>query len=255
MSDSQRPHGLQPTRLLHPRDSPGKSTGVGATVFSEASGYRGGGPPLPMGQWVLGLAAVSGAPLVLLSIRCSEKSAALPVLSSNSPQCSPTVWHWQATVHRVTQSQTQLKRPHNGSSGPLITSVFLSFLLSYQQVSIWGQFYPSEEFLDICGSIFGCQMTGEDSHLSLGARVVNVLLYVGQSCKIIKTASLSICQDCLHSEALAVTSKALPRVLSLQVQQEAKQDAGSPGQVNLPPSSDECLGISRHLPGPQSPHL
>ena len=26
---TQRPHGLQPTRLLHPWDSPGKSTGVG----------------------------------------------------------------------------------------------------------------------------------------------------------------------------------------------------------------------------------
>ena len=29
MSDSSRPHGLQPTRLLCPRDFPGKSTGVG----------------------------------------------------------------------------------------------------------------------------------------------------------------------------------------------------------------------------------
>ena len=29
MSDSLRPHGLQPTRLLHPGDFPGKSTGVG----------------------------------------------------------------------------------------------------------------------------------------------------------------------------------------------------------------------------------
>ena len=29
VSDSQRPHGLQPTRLLRPWDSPGKSTGVG----------------------------------------------------------------------------------------------------------------------------------------------------------------------------------------------------------------------------------
>ena len=29
MSDSSQPHGLQPTRLLHPRDFPGKSTGVG----------------------------------------------------------------------------------------------------------------------------------------------------------------------------------------------------------------------------------
>ena len=28
MSDSKRPHGLQPTRLLRPWDSPGKSTGV-----------------------------------------------------------------------------------------------------------------------------------------------------------------------------------------------------------------------------------
>ena len=28
MSDSSRPHGLQPTRLLHPWDFPGKSSGV-----------------------------------------------------------------------------------------------------------------------------------------------------------------------------------------------------------------------------------
>ena len=34
MSDSLRPHGLWPTRLLHPWDSPGKSTGVG-TIRSE----------------------------------------------------------------------------------------------------------------------------------------------------------------------------------------------------------------------------
>ena len=29
MSEPQRPHGLQPTRLLHPWDFPGRSTGVG----------------------------------------------------------------------------------------------------------------------------------------------------------------------------------------------------------------------------------
>ena len=29
VSDSSRPHGLQPTRILHPWDFPGKSTGVG----------------------------------------------------------------------------------------------------------------------------------------------------------------------------------------------------------------------------------
>ena len=30
VSDSSRPHGLQPTRLLHPQDFPGKCTGVGS---------------------------------------------------------------------------------------------------------------------------------------------------------------------------------------------------------------------------------
>ena len=34
VSDSLQPHGLQPTRLLHPWDFPGKSTGVGAIAFS-----------------------------------------------------------------------------------------------------------------------------------------------------------------------------------------------------------------------------
>ena len=34
VSDSSRPHGLQPTRLLCPWEFPGKSTGVGATAFS-----------------------------------------------------------------------------------------------------------------------------------------------------------------------------------------------------------------------------
>ena len=32
VSDSLRPHGLQPTRLLRPWDSPGKSTGVGCHI-------------------------------------------------------------------------------------------------------------------------------------------------------------------------------------------------------------------------------
>ena len=33
ISDSYRPHGLQPTRLPHPWDSPGKNTGVGCHFF------------------------------------------------------------------------------------------------------------------------------------------------------------------------------------------------------------------------------
>ena len=37
MSDSQRPHGLQPTRLLCPWDFPGKSTGVGCPCLLQST--------------------------------------------------------------------------------------------------------------------------------------------------------------------------------------------------------------------------
>ena len=33
LPNSVRPHGLQPARLLHPGDSPGKNTGVGGHVL------------------------------------------------------------------------------------------------------------------------------------------------------------------------------------------------------------------------------
>ena len=39
MSDSLRPHGLQPTRLLCPWDFPGKSTGVGCHCLLQKSRY------------------------------------------------------------------------------------------------------------------------------------------------------------------------------------------------------------------------
>ena len=39
VSDSQRPHGLQPTRLLHPWDFPGKSTGVGCHCLLQQRPY------------------------------------------------------------------------------------------------------------------------------------------------------------------------------------------------------------------------
>ena len=48
VSDSSRPHGLQPTRFLRPWDFPGKSTGVGChclllpiSFYFKASGFHG----------------------------------------------------------------------------------------------------------------------------------------------------------------------------------------------------------------------
>ena len=40
MSDSSRPHRLQPTRLLCPWDSPGKSTGIGCHCLLQFSSYH-----------------------------------------------------------------------------------------------------------------------------------------------------------------------------------------------------------------------
>jgi len=45
MSDPSQPHGLQPTRLLHPWDFPGKSTEVGryvgeTTLIAEKRGIK-----------------------------------------------------------------------------------------------------------------------------------------------------------------------------------------------------------------------
>ena len=39
VSDSSRPHGLQPTRLLRPWDFPGKSTGVGCHCLLQNKAY------------------------------------------------------------------------------------------------------------------------------------------------------------------------------------------------------------------------
>ena len=40
MSDSLRPHGAQPTRLLSPWNSPGKNTGVGCHFLLPLKGHR-----------------------------------------------------------------------------------------------------------------------------------------------------------------------------------------------------------------------
>ena len=41
VSDSQQPHGLQPTRLLRPWDPPGKSTGVGCHFLVQCMKVKG----------------------------------------------------------------------------------------------------------------------------------------------------------------------------------------------------------------------
>ena len=62
MSDSSRPHGLQPTRLLRPWDFPGKSTGVGCHCLLRAEGY----PPTHLQSYAKEAGTSSGTPQGLM---------------------------------------------------------------------------------------------------------------------------------------------------------------------------------------------
>ena len=67
VSDPQRPHGLQPSRLLCPWDSPGKNTGVGCYAFLQrVFPTQGSNPGLPYCRWILYHLSQQGSPLSAL---------------------------------------------------------------------------------------------------------------------------------------------------------------------------------------------
>ena len=72
MSDSSQPHGLQPTRLLHPWDFPGKSTGVGCHCLL---------PSTP--EWVLFLIFKKNLFLIVLDI-CGSQAFFIVVVRGHS---------------------------------------------------------------------------------------------------------------------------------------------------------------------------
>ena len=59
-SDSLRPHGLQPTRLLCPWDSPGKNTGVGCHALLQGILPTQGSNPHLHCRWILYLLSHQG---------------------------------------------------------------------------------------------------------------------------------------------------------------------------------------------------
>ena len=69
VSDSSRPHGLQPARLLRPWDFPGKSTGVGChcLLLSQGQGYKIQGFILVCLSWERNL--LNGVPPNKLNLR------------------------------------------------------------------------------------------------------------------------------------------------------------------------------------------
>ena len=78
VSDPQRPHGLQPTRILRPWDFPGKSTGVGCHCL------------LLAGQWDINRSFINActlehSPLRMLTLKM------IP-LWNQLPLCGPSMW-------------------------------------------------------------------------------------------------------------------------------------------------------------------
>ena len=66
MSDSLRPHGLQPTRLLCWWDSPGQNTGVGScSLLQGIFPTQGSNPGLPHCRWILYQMSHKGSPRIL----------------------------------------------------------------------------------------------------------------------------------------------------------------------------------------------
>ena len=69
LSDSLRPHGLLPTRILRPWDSPSKSTGVGCHfLLQRIFPTRGSNPGLPHCRQTLYRLSHHGSPRTLRSI-------------------------------------------------------------------------------------------------------------------------------------------------------------------------------------------
>ena len=122
MFDSLRPHGLQPTRLLHPWDFPGKDTAVGCHFLLQGIfPTQGSNPGLLQCRQIL----------YRLSYKLSQKTQPKALewekegLGNSNPlqysclENSMDRGAWQATVHRVTKSQIRLSDYHS------LTQLFL----------------------------------------------------------------------------------------------------------------------------------
>ena len=92
MSESLRPHGLHPARLLCPWDFPGKNTGVGCHSLPHGVfPTQGSNPGLPHCRQVLHQLSHEGSPL--LNISCwKEFYATIAVLYSLLHFLGPVNW-------------------------------------------------------------------------------------------------------------------------------------------------------------------
>ena len=118
MSDPQQPHGLQPSRLLHPWDSPGKSTGVGChcllrnAASVQFSSVAQSCPTLcdPMNRSMLGLPVHHQLPEFTHTHVHQVSDAIQPShpLSSPSPPAPNPSQHQSTHSSKINMSQTEV---------------------------------------------------------------------------------------------------------------------------------------------------
>ena len=157
VSDPQRPHGLQPSRLLRPWDFPGKSTGVGChcllvsiynlrrfiihlTKFliqfthqlpGKSHGQRSLVGCSPWGRLESDTTEQLHFPF---SLSCTGEGNGNPLWCSclENPRDGVA---WWAAIYGVTQSQTRLKRLSSSSSSLISLFGMLQGPFKYPKVS------------------------------------------------------------------------------------------------------------------------
>ena len=110
LSNSLQPHGLSPTRLLHPWDFPGKNTGVGCHFLLQGSFLiQGSNPDLLHWRQILYLLSHQGSFLENAVVICTipEKKetlwrCAMLILTAMNIRLLPTVFRWRVTQVRYT---------------------------------------------------------------------------------------------------------------------------------------------------------
>ena len=125
--DPQWPHGLQPTRLLRPWDSPGKSAGVGAIAFSMrwwlqlwyCKRWQRTGSEIFSIFWFT--VAVSNT---LIVKHWSEEVGKLG--QQEGLLSKPYIW-WSRTSPPMTREVPHFKYPHHQSNLPVTLEQFWHF--------------------------------------------------------------------------------------------------------------------------------
>ena len=107
MSDSLRPHGLQPARLFCPWDFPGKNTGMGYhSLLQGIFRTQGSNPGLLHCRWILYHSATR---------ETSKKEMILGSASHHLFWCSPYSY-WPFFAYRKVQISIASKSTYNGSN-------------------------------------------------------------------------------------------------------------------------------------------